>query len=143
MPRRPNHTFTSEERARGSRARAEKLRDRKDEARRIAEDVLREEVRPRAERIAETIQIAEAVRVKYAAQLFDEDYQLRGTDLAALLRIEALLEGEATERVSVAEVEAFMDALRDDLLALVGEERADELAEALLRAAAVVRGRAG
>lgn len=53
------------------------------------------------ERKRETIEIVQLARSQFRQQLVEKGYVLDAKELAALLRIEALLEGQATERVDV------------------------------------------
>ena len=91
--------------------------------------------RTRAERIEDTVKLVEAARVAYARQL-SQGAKVTGHELAALLRIEALLEGEATDRVDYA---TFRDALTLALGRVATEERDSVLAE--LRALEAGNGR--
>ena len=132
----PRHKLTDEERSRGGKVRAENMRARRAEAQRIAAEVLRDAVRPRAERIAATIKLIEELRTRYAALIYEEEYEPRGTDLAALLRIEALLEGEATERVDIEDVKAALRKAIEIAAHYIAPERRidyiDEFQRALL-----------
>ena len=80
----------------------ERLADIEEQARRRTNEQL---VRDRADRISDTIRIIDAARIRFAQQLTQPGYEIKGHELAALLKMEALLEGEATDRVSDADVE--------------------------------------
>lgn len=88
-----------------------------------------------AERDADTIRLVMAARLRYAAQLRDPNFRVTGADLAQLLKIERLIEGEATERVDVVgEVEARLvgvpePLLRDMAAALMRGETIESFAE--------------
>lgn len=53
------------------------------------------------ERKRDTLEIVQLARSQFRQQLVEKGYVLDAKELAALLRIEALLEGQATERVDV------------------------------------------
>lgn len=53
------------------------------------------------ERDTDTIRLVMAARLRYANQLRDPNFRVTGTDLANLIKIERLIEGEATDRVDV------------------------------------------
>lgn len=61
-------------------------------------EAARAAIRPRSERIADTIQLVDAARVRYARQLVDGE-KVKGSELVGLLRVEQVLEGEGTDRV--------------------------------------------
>jgi hypothetical protein len=82
-------------------------------------------VRSRAERVADQIRITDAARIRFAHDLRN-GASVRGTDLAALARVEALLEGEATERMDVTEVRAWMGVLFDGLFGFIPDDRKEE-----------------
>lgn len=57
-------------------------------------------IRDRAERVQDTIRIVDASRSKFASQLRHADFRLTGSDFVGLVKLEALLEGDATGRLS-------------------------------------------
>jgi len=59
-------------------------------------------VRSRGDRIADQIRVTDASRIVYAEALKNRELVPRGRDIAALARVEALVEGEATERTDYA-----------------------------------------
>jgi non-ribosomal peptide synthetase component E (peptide arylation enzyme) len=61
-------------------------------------------IRDRAERIADTYALIDAVRSKALTGVLDGSIEARPADVAALVKIEQLLDGEATERVEVREI---------------------------------------
>jgi hypothetical protein len=75
-------------------------------------------VRLRADRIDDTIKIVEASRVRFAEQL-SRGEGITASGLAALLRHEALFEGEATDRVERAdldrELQRWIEAARSHM----------------------------
>lgn len=79
-----------------------------------------------AERDADSIRLVMAARLRYAAQLRDPNYRVTGADLAQLMKIERLIEGEATERVDVTgAIQAKLIGMPEPLL--------NEIAGVLLR----------
>jgi hypothetical protein len=71
---------------------------------RAAEQANRQIVKARSERIADVIEIAVEARRVYLEQLKGGEHEVKGSDVAALTRTEALVEGEATERIELAAV---------------------------------------
>jgi hypothetical protein len=63
-------------------------------------------VRDRAERVADTLRIIDASRTKFAGQLGRADFRLTGSDFVGLVKLEQLLEGEATDNIGLAVVQA-------------------------------------
>lgn len=70
-----------------------------DEAMRLERE--RNRIPSLVERDTDTIRLVMAARLRYAAQLRDPSFRVTGTDLANLIKIERLIEGEATERVDI------------------------------------------
>jgi hypothetical protein len=79
----------------------------------------KQDIRNRGERIADQIKVTDAARIRYAQQLSDPANKVSGAELAALARIEALLEGEATDRVERAdldrELQRWIEAARSHM----------------------------
>ena len=65
-------------------------------------------VRERSERVADTLRIIDAARTKFAGQLRISEFRLTGSDFVGLIKLEQLLEGEATSRIDVGEVQALL-----------------------------------
>jgi hypothetical protein len=92
--------------------------------------VEREMVRTRAERTADLIRLADASRIKYARQLADPNFAVRGSDVAAFARLEALFEDQAAGKIDVVELNAYMSRVAETALHFVPIERhADFIAE--------------
>jgi hypothetical protein len=81
--------------------------------------------RTRSEQIESTLKVTDAMRVSYAKQLAEGD-RVRGVDLAQMLRVEALLVGEATERVELSELQDRFRLFFDQLLPLIPAEQTEE-----------------
>jgi len=73
--------------------------------REVAAQVDRTLVRDRSLRVADTLRIIDASRLKFAANLREQTFRLTGSDFVGLIKLEQLLEGEATDRVSVVELQ--------------------------------------
>lgn len=93
-------------------------------------------IRARAERVDDTIRIIDAARTRFAGQLARSDFRLTGSDFVGLIKLEALLEGEATDRVAIGDVRVLIDAVLvvarrfvDDPSGTVDERRGRFLAE--------------
>lgn len=71
-------------------------------------------VRDRAERVAATLRLIDTARDRFVRQLAYADFRLTGADMVGLIKLEQLLEGQATERVSI------VDVLGEQLGALIG-----------------------
>jgi hypothetical protein len=65
-------------------------------------------VRSRAERIADTIELVDLVRQKLLADVKAGELDAKLGDAAPLVKLEALLEGEATDRIDLAEVQSLL-----------------------------------
>jgi hypothetical protein len=77
-------------------------------------------LRERSERIEDTLRVIDAARLRFAGQLGRNDFKLTGADFASLVKLEALLEGEPTDRISLQDVQAlYGDVLRITRITLV------------------------
>jgi hypothetical protein len=87
--------------------------DRLDELdRQVAREAEKSAVRARGARVADTLRIIDAARTRFAGQLGVADFRLTGADFVGLIKLEQLLEGEATENVALAVVQAgFRESL--------------------------------
>jgi hypothetical protein len=65
-------------------------------------------VRSKADRTADTLRIIDAARTRFAGQLARADFRLTGSDFVGLVKLEQLLTGEATDRVSLSEAQSFL-----------------------------------
>ncbi|MGB2874787.1 MAG: hypothetical protein WBB76_04845 [Gaiellaceae bacterium] len=88
-------------------------------------------VRARSERLADQIQVIDAYRVGFASALMKGEVPMHGHDLAALAKLEALLEGEATERVDRADLDREVRRWIDVASEFVPEDRWDAFLNAL------------
>jgi hypothetical protein len=79
--------------------------------RQAARQVERRVVRERAARIADTIELVDLARQELLVLLRDGKAEVRLADLPNLIRLEALLEGEATERLETREVREVLVAI--------------------------------
>jgi tetrahydrodipicolinate N-succinyltransferase len=61
----------------------------------VAANARTQVIRDRSERVADTLRVIDAARVRFAGQLGKGDFRLTGTEFAALVKLESLLEGEA------------------------------------------------
>lgn len=68
-------------------------------------------VRSKALRDADTLRIIDAARARFASQLQRADFRMTGSDFVGLIKLEQLLEGEATERVELGEVRIIVEAV--------------------------------
>lgn len=75
-----------------------------DERARVEAD--RRLVRARADRVTDTLRIIDAARTRFAGQLGRSEFRLTGSDFVGLVKLEQLLEGEATDHVALVEVQA-------------------------------------
>jgi hypothetical protein len=70
-------------------------------------------IRDRSLRVADTLRVIDAARTRFAGQLSLSDFRLTGSDFVGLIKLEQLLEGEATDNVALVEVQAgFRSAMR-------------------------------
>jgi hypothetical protein len=74
-------------------------------------------VRERAKRLADTLTLIDKARSEVLAQLEKGDADVKISDLPALIKLELLLEGEATDRVEIVEVRQVIQ----QVFAVVGE----------------------
>jgi hypothetical protein len=74
-------------------------------------------IRDRVARIADTLRIIDFARTELLEQLQKGDAEVRLADLPNLARLEALFEGEATDRIELHEFHAFLARLEVDVLA--------------------------
>jgi hypothetical protein len=65
-------------------------------------------VRSRADRVASQIRVADSTRLRFEEQLAAGE-KVRATDVASLARVEALFEGEATDRIELSTFKSAMD----------------------------------
>lgn len=72
-------------------------------------------IRSLEERNRDTIRVVDKARAKYLGALETGEHVPNGRDLAALLRIEQLIEGEATDRVEIREVRELVVRLLADI----------------------------
>lgn len=92
-----------------------------------AEDKL---VRERADRVADTLRVIDAARVRFAGQLRTSAFRLTGSDFVGLMKLENLLDGEATDRIDFAEVkEALLEERERAMRYMTPEQRAAYIAE--------------
>jgi hypothetical protein len=102
----------------GIHARAERWDDHArgfDEKRRA--ELEKRSIRSIAERDADTIKLIEAARIRFAQQLRDPAFKISASEMAALVKLERLLEGQPTERVDVAaQVEAKLAGMPEPFL---------------------------
>jgi hypothetical protein len=78
-------------------------------------------VKSRAQRIANSINLIDKVRDQLLDQVEKGELEIRLSELAPLLKVEALLEGDATERIDVAELQASLRAVVAVFLPFVPE----------------------
>jgi hypothetical protein len=76
--------------------------------RRASREVEKRVVKERARRIAETLELIDLARSELHERLRAGDAELRLADLPALVKLESLLEGEATARVELFEVKLVL-----------------------------------
>lgn len=65
-------------------------------------------VRDRAARVADTLRIIDASRIKFASHLKESSFRLTGSDFVGLIKLEQLIEGEPTDRVDFHEVQSML-----------------------------------
>lgn len=104
--------------------------------RQAADQAERIVVRDRTARVADTLRIIDASRHKFAANLRTPSFRLTGSDFVGLIKLEQLLEGEATDRVSFTELQEALGVV----IALALEELPKKARTAFL---AKVRARLG
>jgi hypothetical protein len=83
-------------------------------------------VRERALRIADTLRIIDATRTKFAGQLKVADFRLTGSDFVGLMKLEALLEGDPTDRVQVGEVQQIIAVILSGVSVFIAADKRDE-----------------
>lgn len=88
-------------------------------------------VRDRAVRIQESIVMIDRARLRFLEQLNDPEYKLSGNEMAALMRHESLLEGEATDRVSEGEIEGRLRRNLEIALRFIDPARTREFLAAI------------
>jgi hypothetical protein len=76
---------------------------------RAVEQANRRVVKSRSERIADAIECAVEARAAYVRDLKSGEHKPSGSEVAALTRTEALLEGEATDRIELSTFKSAMD----------------------------------
>lgn len=97
-------------------------------------------VSDRSARVAKTLELVEEVRTQLLERVRNGDADLRLADFPALARLEALLEGEATDRVSIPELQDFMLRLVQVSTSFVPRERREAFLEAIEGVAATIPG---
>ncbi len=93
------------------------------EAQRRVEELV---VRERSERVADTIKLVDLARGQALRRLLVGDLRVDAGELAQLVKLEALLEGEPTDRIGVGEVQLLVRALLSYMGQFVAAERRDE-----------------
>jgi hypothetical protein len=88
-------------------------------------------VRLRADRIADQVKVTDAARERYAYQLRNPANKVTGAEVAALARIEALIEGEATERIERSQLDAELDRWFEVAREFVPADRYEEFLDRL------------
>jgi DNA polymerase II large subunit len=89
----------------GLRARSHEWRHRVQEIdQKTREEVERRVVRDRAIRLADTINVVDKARTEILDKLEKGEADVRLSDMPALIKLELLLEGEATDRIETTEV---------------------------------------
>jgi hypothetical protein len=83
-------------------------------------------VRERTERVADTLRIIDAARTRFAGQLRTSEFRLTGSDFVGLIKLENLLEGEATERIEPQQVRSIVLAVFTVAGRFVPAERREE-----------------
>jgi hypothetical protein len=78
--------------------------------RRASREVEKRVVKDRARRITETLELIDLARSELHERLRAGDAELRLADLPALVKLESLLEGEATARVEIFEVKVVLSS---------------------------------
>jgi hypothetical protein len=80
-------------------------------------------IRSRAARIADTYAVIDQTRERYLEQLKRDLVEIRPSDIAALVKIEQLLDGEATERIDISAVRHVFALFISGARPLVDDER--------------------
>src|SRR5436305_1365016 len=111
---------------------AERAREIDEQARQEADKRL---IRERADRVEDTLRIIDAARLRFASDLKSGRARLTGSDFVGLMKLEALLEGQATDVIHVEEVRTFMLAVYVAAEEYVPPERQDEFIACIERAA--------
>lgn len=83
-------------------------------------------VRARADRIADTLRVIDASRTRFAGQLTTSSFRLTGSDFVGLMKLEALLEGEVTDRCELGDVQAIVTAVFTAAARFVPADRRQE-----------------
>ncbi len=107
---------------------ADRVRDIDEQARREAEKRL---VRERADRVEDTLRIIDAARLRFASDLKSGRARLTGSDFVGLMKLEALLEGHATDVIRVEEVQTYVFAVLQAAGEYVPAERRGEFLECI------------
>jgi hypothetical protein len=110
----------------------------------VASKALTRVVRDRADRIADTIELVDVVRSQLLEQARAGTLDLKIDVMPALAKLESLLEGEPTDRVSTGEVTALLNAFMSRLFRIVKGQHVEEILAAFEQASeAVTRREAG
>jgi hypothetical protein len=95
-------------------------------------------VRSRAVRLAETIELVDLARTEVLERLRAGEAEVKLADRPALVKLELLLEGEATGRIEVAEVRTVVHAVIAIAGRFIPQDRRSEFALALADATAAI-----